>query len=95
MEIEIHRNDSNSKGVENIYIKVDTRQWYNSGWIFWHYLSDVHGKHLPARKFSYVSHGNAGKWHRGDTESVKNLYARRWLHNERPSTADATKKKTH
>jgi hypothetical protein len=36
-------------------------------------LGGSQGKQRPWRKLSYESQAAAGKWQRGDTESVKNL----------------------
>jgi hypothetical protein len=45
-------------------------------------------KQFPAANLSQESQENAGYGQRGETDSVKNLYARRWLHKERPSPSE-------
>lgn len=64
--------------------------------MFPHLDLSLHGKHSPSRNFSYDSHGTAGNAQPGDTLSVKNLYARRWLQRLLPYTSGAAKiRKAH
>jgi len=64
----------------------DLSEWYP---MLPHLDLSLHGKHSPSRNFSYDSHGTAGNAQLGDTLSVKNLYALRWLHRLLPYTSGA------
>lgn len=69
----------------------DLSEWYP---MLPHLVLSLHGKHSPSRNFSYDSHGTAGNAQLGDTLSVKNLYARRWLHKLLPYTSGAAETET-
>jgi len=64
----------------------DLSEWYP---MLPHLDLSLHGKHSPSRNFSYDSQGTAGNAQLGDTLSVKNLYALRWLHRLLPYTSGA------
>lgn len=85
----IYLPQNGSSSLVNRYILPragDLSEWYP---MLPHLDLSLHGKHSPSRNFSYDSHGTAGNAHPGDTLSVKNLYALRWLHRLLPYTSGA------